>query len=128
MHSHNWFTVAILTGIGFAWFYAPDVRLIWALSALPAAALLAVVAWRMGSRGTAVRLFMPSFTTADALVTAFLLVGVLAFFALRASGVGAITYIPFPTATAPSFAPIAAICCLLLLTPLVSVVRQREVA
>ena len=120
--------LAVLTGSGFAWFYAPDARLIWALSALPAAILLAVVAWRMGSRGTAVRLFMPSFTTADALVIAFLLAGVLAFFALRASGAAAITYLPFPTATVPPFHPIAAICCLLLLTPLPFVVHQREVA
>ena len=108
-----------LAAIGaFGWYYYDDSRTLAGLALAGGAVVVAFVAWRQASRGTARRMFLPPFRARDVIATTCAFASCAIFVALRAAGVADITYLPFPELTAPEFSLVAAAAIALTLVPM----------
>lgn len=102
----------------FGWYYYEDARALAAAALASGGALVGLVAWRQASRGTARRMFVPAFGARDAVVAAGAIAGVGAVVLMRATGIGDISYLPFPELHAPEFSLLAAGAIALILPPM----------
>lgn len=107
----------MLAAYGAFAFYSGAHKALALTALLGGAALVVAVLWQLGRRSTAAPLKQAALSAADRAVILASIAAITMFCAARATGTGALAYVPFPRLEAPAFSPVPVVACLLLILP-----------
>lgn len=116
--------ITVAAAGAFAYYYT-SMHAIALIGVVAGAAVVAVVTLRQGRGGGAVRMRRQPLSRADTAAIAASAGALTIFAALRALGLGGLTYLPFPLLDVPRFDPLPAAACLLLVVPALFAVKER---